>query len=130
MAAALSADLLGTEMVRRIEIIVGMAALLAASPVSAHEAHVDGIFRHWTSDPWVTIPIGLSGLLYASGFARLSHKSGIGTGRRRWQTACFVAGWLTLVLALISPIHWLGERLFSRWDFKPFFESGAVDINA
>ena len=22
----------------------------------------------------------------------------------------------------------LGERLFSRWDFKPFFESGAVDI--
>jgi galactonate dehydratase len=22
----------------------------------------------------------------------------------------------------------LGERLFSRWDFKPFFEAGAVDI--
>ncbi|HWT13133.1 MAG TPA: galactonate dehydratase [Allosphingosinicella sp.] len=26
-----------------------------------------------------------------------------------------------------TPIA-LGERLFSRWDFKPFFESGAVDI--
>ena len=26
-----------------------------------------------------------------------------------------------------TPIA-LGERLFSRWDFKPFFENGAVDI--
>ena len=26
-----------------------------------------------------------------------------------------------------TPIA-LGERLFSRWDFKPFFEAGAVDI--
>jgi galactonate dehydratase len=26
-----------------------------------------------------------------------------------------------------TPIA-LGERLFSRWDFKPFFEQGAVDI--
>jgi len=26
-----------------------------------------------------------------------------------------------------TPIA-LGERLYSRWDFKPFFESGAVDI--
>src|SRR5438045_514300 len=26
-----------------------------------------------------------------------------------------------------TPIA-LGERLYSRWDFKPFFENGAVDI--
>ena len=26
-----------------------------------------------------------------------------------------------------TPIA-LGERLYSRWDFKPFFEAGAVDI--
>ncbi|HEV2748116.1 MAG TPA: galactonate dehydratase [Allosphingosinicella sp.] len=29
---------------------------------------------------------------------------------------------------LVSTPIALGERLFSRWDFKPFFESGAVDI--
>ena len=29
---------------------------------------------------------------------------------------------------LVSIPIALGERLYSRWDFKPFFESGAVDI--
>src|SRR5438046_2599618 len=29
---------------------------------------------------------------------------------------------------LVSTPIALGERLFSRWDFKPFFENGAVDI--
>jgi galactonate dehydratase len=35
---------------------------------------------------------------------------------------------LTQIAHLISTPIALGERLFSRWDFKPFFESGAVDI--
>jgi galactonate dehydratase len=30
--------------------------------------------------------------------------------------------------ALVATPIALGERLYSRWDFKPFFESGAVDI--
>jgi galactonate dehydratase len=29
---------------------------------------------------------------------------------------------------LVSTPIALGERLYSRWDFKPFFEAGAVDI--
>src|SRR5918997_2886346 len=32
------------------------------------------------------------------------------------------------IAALVSTPIALGERLFSRWDFKPFFERGAVDI--
>jgi galactonate dehydratase len=35
---------------------------------------------------------------------------------------------LAQIAALTSTPIALGERLFSRWDFKPFFESGAVDI--
>jgi galactonate dehydratase len=35
---------------------------------------------------------------------------------------------LTQIAHLVSTPIALGERLFSRWDFKPFFESGAVDI--
>lgn len=31
----------------------------------------------------------------------------------RWRHASFAAGWLTLFLALTSPIHELGEQLFS-----------------
>ena len=35
---------------------------------------------------------------------------------------------LAQIAALGSTPIALGERLYSRWDFKPFFESGAVDI--
>jgi cytochrome c oxidase assembly factor CtaG len=31
---------------------------------------------------------------------------------RVWQTTCFALGWLLLVFALVTPLHWLGERLF------------------
>ena len=36
-------------------------------------------------------------------------------------------GLAQLAVLVVTPIA-LGERLYSRWDFKPFFESGAVDI--
>jgi galactonate dehydratase len=32
------------------------------------------------------------------------------------------------IAALVATPIALGERLYSRWDFKPFFERGAVDI--
>src|SRR5206468_8521854 len=32
------------------------------------------------------------------------------------------------IAELVSTPIALGERLFSRWDFKPIFEAGAVDI--
>ena len=35
---------------------------------------------------------------------------------------------LAQIAALTSTPIALGERLYSRWDFKPFFESGHVDI--
>ena len=35
---------------------------------------------------------------------------------------------LAQIAALTSTPIALGERLYSRWDFKPFFETGAVDI--
>ena len=35
---------------------------------------------------------------------------------------------LRQIAELTSTPVALGERLYSRWDFKPFFESGAVDI--
>jgi len=35
---------------------------------------------------------------------------------------------LAQIAQLISTPIALGERLYSRWDFRPFFEAGAVDI--
>jgi putative membrane protein len=67
----------------------------------------------WTLDAWVTLPLAVSGLLYARGVWRLWRRLGIGRGVRVLQAECFAAGWLLLAGALVSPLHWLGERLFT-----------------
>jgi cytochrome c oxidase assembly factor CtaG len=88
------------------------ALLLLATPALAHggEPHAGSM---WTLDARIVIPLAISVGLYGTGLARLWFRSGIGRGVRRWQAACFAAGWLLLVLALVSPLHWLGERLFA-----------------
>jgi cytochrome c oxidase assembly factor CtaG len=66
----------------------------------------------WTSDPWILIPLYFSGILYLIGGTRLWRHAGHGRGVRPWQAVCFWCGWTILALALLSPLHWLGERLF------------------
>src|SRR3954452_8437996 len=66
-----------------------------------------------TIDPWVIIPLLLSGVLYGLGTARLWRGVGVGRGIRFWQAGCYGAGWLLLAGALVSPLHWLGEHLFT-----------------
>jgi putative membrane protein len=66
----------------------------------------------WTYDPWVVVPLYTSATLYLVGTLRLWRRAGTGRGVRQGQAACFWAGWTLTALALISPLHWLGERLF------------------
>jgi len=65
--------------------------------------------RSWSFEPEVVIPLLLVAFLFFAGaFAR--------RGRPGWswkQVMAFAAGWLTLVFALVSPIHKLGSLLFS-----------------
>jgi putative membrane protein len=91
-------------------------ALLLVTPRSA-AAHGDtvaalGPAATWTYDPWVVVPLYSSGILYFIGTRRLWRHAGHGRGMRHWQAACFWTGWTLLALALLSPLHWLGERLF------------------
>jgi cytochrome c oxidase assembly factor CtaG len=66
----------------------------------------------WSFDPWIVTPL----LVFA-----VAYVAGIGTLRRRsrrwqvasWQPAFFCAGWLSLAASLLSPLHWLGEHLFT-----------------
>jgi len=67
----------------------------------------------WSFDPFVTVPLALSGLLYATGVARLWARAGVGESVTPWQAACFAAGWLSLFGALVTPLHELGEHLFT-----------------
>lgn len=64
------------------------------------------LWSEWEFDPGVIVPLALTALLYARGASR---KHGVG----RWRAACFWSGMTALTLALISPLHALGEELFS-----------------
>lgn len=90
-------------------------ALLAADTAQAHSGHVHWLEMGatWTWSPSVTIPVALSGGLYGVGLARLWRRAGVGRGLRLWQAGSFLLGWLLLVTALVTPLHWLGGRLFA-----------------
>jgi cytochrome c oxidase assembly factor CtaG len=67
----------------------------------------------WEFDAGVVIPLAISGVLYALGLFRLWRAAGVGRGVRMWEAICFALGWLTLVVALVSPLHPWGSMLFS-----------------
>jgi putative membrane protein len=67
----------------------------------------------WEWDPFVVGPLALTFCLYFFGLAALWRRAGIGRSVAVWQAACFLAGWLTLVAALVSPLHEYAEHLFT-----------------
>ncbi|MBC9206443.1 cytochrome c oxidase assembly protein [Roseomonas aerophila] len=88
-------------------------ALLAPASVWAHGADPHGDAPAWSFDPWIMLPLMLAAALYLCGTARLWRRAGMGRGVRYWQLALYVAGWLALAGALVSPLHWWGEHLFT-----------------
>lgn len=91
------------------------AAIFLAAPGAAlaHVAAVPHAELGWTLEPWLLISLGLSAGLYGIGAWRLSRRSGPGRAALRGRAALFAAGWLTLVLAAVSPLHEAGERAFT-----------------
>ena len=79
--------------------------------------------RAWTSASTST---GASTVRWRSSWQRRSSRSGCCSSRSRSLSENPEG--LAQIANLVSTPIALGERLYSRWDFKPFFESGAVDI--
>jgi putative membrane protein len=71
------------------------------------------VWQAWSFDPLITLGLIGALLLYARGLQRLWAHAGMGRGVRHWQAWCFAGGMLTLVAAMISPLHALGGTLFS-----------------
>jgi putative membrane protein len=69
--------------------------------------------NRWTFDPIVIVLLIGAGALYARGVARLWRAAGPDRGVRRWQVLSFAGGWVSLVLALLSPIAAVSDFLFS-----------------
>ena len=68
----------------------------------------------WSFEPGVVLPLLRLGRGSTSRHARPLAQAAPGRGvARRGEVAAFALGWLTLVLALVSPLHRLGEALFS-----------------
>ena len=77
-----------------------------------HAAYRALVLRQWVWAPAISVPIAVSGVWYGLGaFALGRHAKRRGLGN--WQVVAFYFGWATLVLALMSPLHPLGEQLFS-----------------
>jgi putative membrane protein len=96
-----------------------LAALiaLAAQPCAlAHEGKPhkpDDLWKTWGWEPVVILCLALSLWLYLRGVSRLWRAAAAGVGIRRWEAAAYLAGWLALFVALVSPLHPMGRVLFS-----------------
>jgi putative membrane protein len=73
-------------------------------PVSRLAPH--DLWRAWRFEAGVVLPLAIAAALYLRG-ARMER------GVTYRQFICFWAGWTVLILALVSPLHPLGESLFS-----------------
>ncbi len=71
------------------------------------------VWQYWGKDPLTIILLTLSAFLYVLGVRRLWRTASGGKGIRRWEALAFAAGWISLFIALLSPLHPLGEVLFS-----------------
>ena len=95
---------------------VALASALSPAVASAHtgsplERH--DLWSAWTLSLPITIPLAAALVLYVIGMRVLWGRAGNGRGVGAWRAAAFAAGWLALVIALVSPLHALGESLFS-----------------
>lgn len=91
-----------------------MASLMTLFGVTAASAHgFDEPQAAWTFDPWIVVPLAGFGGLYLAGLGRLGLRSRHGLRAVSGRTIAGAVGFVSLSLALLSPLHWLGERLFT-----------------
>jgi putative membrane protein len=100
-----------------VRLFVFCSLLFHCSFVSAHEGRphkFSDLIYTWGLDPLVIAGLALSGWLYLRGVRRL-WRGGAERGRgiRRWEAYCYAGGWFALFVALVSPLHPMGEVLFA-----------------
>jgi len=79
--------------------------LSASASSTRQQASLSG----WTWPPYIVLPLAFLGILYGIGILKVRAKARWIT---LWPAAAFAAGWLSLLIALDSPIHKLSEQLF------------------
>ncbi len=67
----------------------------------------------WTFEPVTVGLMAASAAVYALGVRAAWRQGGTGAGFRAWHVAAFTGGMVALAGALISPLAWLSDTLFS-----------------
>lgn len=103
---------IGAQRMRTIGLI-SLVVLYSTNAGFGHDLEPHASNAVWTFDPWIITPLLVAAGLYAIGSSVLRQRTRLGWQLRRRRTLAFAGGWLTLVGALVSPLHWLGEHLFT-----------------
>jgi cytochrome c oxidase assembly factor CtaG len=95
---------------------LALVAFMAPDDTWAHgnEYYTAGI--PWTFDAWVTVPLAVSALWYATGWWQLRNRAQV--ANYNVNVAFFATGWLVLAAALVTPLHAAGERSFAAHMFE------------
>jgi putative membrane protein len=103
---------LGADALRALILLLAAAPLAAAAHAPDAAPAVPSMWA-WNFEPWLVALLGIAGFAYALGLRRLWGHAGHARGVAAHQAWAFATGWLSLVLALVSPLDPLGGRLFS-----------------
>jgi cytochrome c oxidase assembly factor CtaG len=96
-------------MKRWLQFAAGITVVLVSTSAFADSAEVATRSAGWTWSAYITIPLFAIALLYVAGLLRMWRRG----AQLRWlPTLCFAAGWVSLFLALNSPVHEVSEQLF------------------
>lgn len=90
-----------------------MVLLMTGREAVAHGAEVHFFPSVWAIDPWILTPLVIAGFLYGRGLRRLSRRAQTSRPVVAKRAFFYWVGWLTLAAALLSPLHWLAEQLFT-----------------
>lgn len=98
--------------VQRRQVAAALAvAVFLATPAWPQTESSRAVLTEWTWPPFIVLSLLLTAALYAVGITRMLRRS---ANRKvlRWPMLSFALGWISLVIALDSPLHELGEQLF------------------
>ena len=98
-------------------IVMATAATLSGAPLLAHDgrpAEPHDLWTAWTLDPGMALPLAMAAVLFVLGSRKLARGAApYGRAARRRTRYGFAVAWLTLVIALLSPLHAAAEALFT-----------------
>lgn len=96
-------------MKRRLQFAVGIPVVLVSASAFAESTEGTARATAWTWSAYITLPLFAIALMYTLGRLRMQRRG----AQVHWcPILCFASGWVSLFLALNSPMHEISEQLF------------------